>query len=338
MEIFMPILTYAGNQVGEALQFDHGGSNTTVTIGRVYFAATDIVTIEVAPGAFDPVTGAFVGGNGAILSLTVTTADGQVTTFNASPDGLDVDPDASKQGADIVYVSEAPGTGVGGAYAGLNIEKLLFADQSLSTGVNTLFGSGGGQIPGFQGPIIDPGTALLGGGTPDNDTITGTANADNVQAGAGNDYVDGAGGNDTLSGGDGSDVLIGGAGQDMLTGDEGNDNLIGGADSDVLNGGSGSDVLSGGEGADLLIGGADGDSFVFGPGGDTVLDFDGASGDKIVFDSALGLTAQDVSISVVAGGSLVSAGGESMLLANYFGPIDTGNDFKFDHVYTEYFI
>jgi Ca2+-binding RTX toxin-like protein len=338
MEIFMPILTYAGDRIGEALQFDHGGSNTTVTIGRVFFAATDTVTIDVAPGAFDPVTGAFVGGNGAIRSLTVTTASGQVTTFDPSPDGLDVDPDASKQGADIVYVSEAPGLGVGGAYAGLKLEKLLFADQSLSTGANTLFGSGSGQTPGFQGPIIDPGTALLGGGTPDNDTITGTANADNVQAGEGNDYVDGAGGNDSLSGGSGSDVLLGGAGMDTLFGDEGNDNLIGGADADTLDGGIGSDVLNGGAGADMLTGGADGDSFVFGPGGDTVLDFDGSNGDKIVFDSALGLTALDVSVSVVAEGTVITAGGESMLLANYFGPIDAGNDFKFDYVYTELFV
>lgn len=328
----MPILTYAGNQVGEALQFNPGGSNVAVEIGRVFFAATDIVTIDVAPGAFDPVTGAFVGGNGAILSLTVTTATGLVTTFDPSPDGLDVDPDAAKQGADIVYVSEAPGIGVGGAYAGLLLEKLLFADQPLIAGAEVIFGAGGGQVPGAQGPIPEPGTDLLGGGTPDNDIIAGGAGADVVKAGAGNDFVDGAAGNDTLGGGDGSDVLIGGAGFDSLSGDEGSDRLVGGADADTLDGGLGSDVLDGGAGADILIGGADGDAFVFGPGGDRVLDFDNTTGDQIVFDAALGLTELDVAVAVTAEGTTVSAAGSSILLVGFFGPVDLGNDFKFDYV------
>lgn len=334
----MITLTYAGNFVGEALQFDPGGGNVTASIGRVFFAATDIVTIVVAPGAFDPVTGAFVGGNGSILSLTVTTAAGQVTTFDASPDGLDVDPDASKQGSDILYVSEKPGVGVGGAYAGLTIEKLLFADQALTANSDVLFGAGGGQVPGVQGPIVDPGSALAGGGTPGNDTLLGTANADLIQAGAGNDFVDGADGNDTLVGGDGSDVLVGGAGEDSLSGEEGNDRLIGGADSDKLEGGKGSDVLDGGEGADVLVGGADGDSFVFGPGNDVVLDFDGSNGDRVVFAFDSGLTAQNVSVSVTAEGTLISAGSDTMLLAGYFGSIDAGNTFGFDYAASLQFV
>jgi Ca2+-binding RTX toxin-like protein len=328
----MITLTYAGNQVGEALQFDPGGGNVTATIGRVYFAATDTVTIVVAPSAFDPLTGAFVGGNNSIMSLTVTTASGQVTVFDPSPDGLDVDPDTSKQGADIIYVSEAPGDGVGGAYAGLKIEKLLFADQALSPGANVLFGAGGGQIPDFQGPIPDPVLDVAGGGTPNNDTLIKTGGADLVMAGAGNDFVDGAGGNDTLNGGDGSDVLVGGEGLDTLRGDTGNDRLVGGADADTLEGGDGSDVLDGGAGADILIGGADGDTFVFGPGGDTILDFDAGNGDKIVFDKSLFLNPGDVSVSTTAEGTVVSAAGESVLLFGYFGAIDAGNNFKFDYI------
>lgn len=333
----MPTLTYPGDWIGEALQFDHGGSNVTATIGRVYFKPTDTVTIEVAPWAFDPLTGAFVGGNGAILSLTVTTADGQVTVFDPSPDGLDVDPDASKQGADIIYVSEAPGVGVGGAYAGLNIEKLLFSDQSLTAGANVLFGSGGGQVPGFQGPIIDPGTALAGGGTPGNDILNGTANADLIQAGEGNDMVYGLGGDDSLVGGDGSDVLDGGQGSDSLSGDGGNDRLIGGEGADFLDGGLGSDVLDGGAGADTLMGGADGDMFVFGAGGDTILDYDDGNGDMIVFDAALGLTEADISVAVTTAGTTVSYGGETVLLAGFFGTVDA-SDFKFDYMPSDSFV
>lgn len=328
----MPIITIAGNYIGEGLQFDPGGMNVAVTIGRVYFAATDIVTIVTAPGAYDPITGAFIGGSGAILSFTVTTALGQVTTFGTSVDGLDVDPDTSKQGADIAYVSEAPGTGVGGFYAGLNIEKLLISDQPLIANSSVIFGAGGNLVPGFQGPTPEPGTDLLGGGTPDNDVIIGTAAADIVKAGAGNDVVDGAGGNDTLSGGDGSDVLIGGAGLDVLSGDEGSDRLVGGADSDVLNGGAGSDVLDGGAGTDVLTGGADGDVFVFGPGSDVVTDFDAAAGDSIAFDAALLLTELDVTMTATAAGTQVSVGGNSLLLVGVFGPLDTGNVFKFDYI------
>jgi Ca2+-binding RTX toxin-like protein len=328
----MTIITVAGNYIGEGLQFDAGGGNVTAQIGRVYFAATDIVTIEVAPGAFDPITGAFIGGNGAILSLTVTTASGQVTTFDASSNGLDVDPDTSKQGADIVYVSEAPGDGVGGFYAGLKIEKLLIADQPLTANSSVLFGAGGGQVPGLQGPTPEPGTDVTGGGTPDNDILSGTTGADVIKAGAGNDRADGLGGNDTIGGGDGSDVLQGGAGEDSLSGDEGSDRLLGGDDADALDGGLGSDVLDGGAGADMLTGGADGDTFVFGPGGDTVTDFNAATGDKIVFDASLGLTALDVTLTVTAAGTVVSAGGDSVLLAGVFDAIDAGNAFKFDYI------
>ena len=73
----MTTFTLRGNQIGEALQFQENGTTVTVEIGRVWFQATDTVTLIAAPGAVDPVTGAYVGGAGSIIGLTVTTATGQ---------------------------------------------------------------------------------------------------------------------------------------------------------------------------------------------------------------------------------------------------------------------
>lgn len=330
----MPVLTFSGDRVAEALQFDPNGLNTTVEIGRRYFLATDTVTIDVAPGAFDPLTGALLGGNGAIRSLTVTTATGQVTRFDPSPDGLDIDADASKQGADFFYVSETPGPGVGGAYAGLTIEKLVFADVPLTASSFVIFGNGGGQVPGVQGPGTPPAgePPLAGGGTADNDVLNGSTATELIQGGAGNDRINGRGGSDTLEGGEGNDVLVGGAGRDRLVGGQGDDKLVAGGGIDVLIGGAGNDILDGGAGRDRMTGGEGGDTFVFRAGGDRVADFDRLEGDKIAFDIALGLTEADVSVRTTAAGTVISAGGVSLVLEGYFGGIDKGNDLVLDYV------
>ncbi len=47
----MTTVTLRGNQIGEALQFQQNGSNVTVEIGRVWFSATDTVTLTAGPGA-----------------------------------------------------------------------------------------------------------------------------------------------------------------------------------------------------------------------------------------------------------------------------------------------
>ena len=321
----MATFTLKGNQVGEALQFNTQGGTTTVEVGRVWFAATDTVTITTAPGTTDA-SGAFIGGAGAITSLTVTTATGQVTTFFASPDGLDVDPDQEKNGADFFYISESPAAGIGGAYAGLQLEKLLISDVALAAGTLTTFSNTGGYAPG-TGPVT-PQPQLIG--TAADDTLTGTAGADVMDGRAGNDTIRSLGGNDTVQGGQGNDRVDGGGGADRLTGGDGNDRLVGAGGNDRLRGDAGNDVLVGGAGTDTLTGGLGGDTFVF-SAGDRVTDFNAAQGDQIAFDAALGLDLADITVTLSAAGTTIAWAGGSMLLQGVTLPFDLGNAFDFGY-------
>lgn len=326
----MTTLTLQGHQIGEALQFDANGLLTTVEIGRVWFSATDTVTLTLAPSAFGP-NGQILGGNGAITSLTVTTASGQVTTFGPSPNGLDVDPDTSKQGADYFYISESPQPGVGGAYAGLQLEKIIVSDSILTAGSLVPYNNGGGYLPSAGTVTNPPPSGLPGGGTDLNDTLRGTAAANLIDGGDGNDAIVSLAGNDTVLGGLGNDIVDGGLGADQLSGGAGNDLLWGGAGRDRLNGDSGNDLLDGGAGIDVLIGGAGGDQFVFGQG-DRVLDFNAAQGDQILFHAAWGLELQDVVLSHSGNNTVVSVGAQSITLVGVTAPFDTGNALKLDYV------
>ncbi|MGL4321149.1 MAG: calcium-binding protein [Paracoccaceae bacterium] len=331
----MATFTFKGNQIGEALQFDGQSGTTNVEIGRVWFAATDTVTMTTTPTAFDA-TGAFVGGAGAILSLTVTTADGRVTTFSGPTNPLDVDPDQGKQGADFFYISESPAPGMGGAYAGLQLEKIVVSDVPLTAGATVSFGN----TTGFTSTAITnppPPPSPTGGGTPGDDVLIGTAAANTINGMAGNDIVRGLGGNDSINGGDGNDILDGGIGADRLTGGAGNDRMLGGQGRDQMFGGQGNDLLDGGAHADLLTGGFGGDSFVFGAG-DRVTDFNGLEGDQIVFNAARGVTEADLTISTTAAGTVVSYAGVAMTLNGYFGPLEAGNQIMFDYVPSQDFL
>ncbi|MFN3973001.1 MAG: calcium-binding protein [Gemmobacter sp.] len=327
----MTTLTLRGNQIGEALQFNGNGNTVAIEIGRVWFAATDTVRITFAPLSFDPVTGVLVGGAGAVTGLTVTTATGQVTTFGVSTaTPLDIDPDQSKNGADFFYISEAPAAGIGGAYAGVQLEKIVVADAALNGGTAPLFSSLGGYQP--AGGTVTP-TAPQLIGTNGNDVLTGTNGADYMGGRDGNDRIVARGGNDTIDGDDGNDIIDGGKGNDAIWGGRGNDLIWGGAGADTLRGGDGDDVLDGGAGRDVLAGGFGGDVFVFGAG-DRVLDFSRVEGDQIHFAASLGLTEADLTIRTTTAGTVIGAQGVTgtMLLAGYFGGFDTGNDFKFDYV------
>lgn len=330
----MTTLTLRGDQLGEALQFDPNASTTAVEIGRVWFSASDTVRITFAPGSFDPVSGQLVGGAGAVTGLTVTTADGRTTNFGASlANPLDVDPDGSKNGADFFYISESPSAGVGGAYAGLQLEKIVVSDASLANlPINrTLnYSNLGGYLPA-GGSITPPPPQLSG--TPQDDVLTGTASANTMNGFGGNDLIRALGGNDTVNGGDGNDVLDGADGADRLDGGNGNDRLIGGGGNDQLLGRAGDDLMDGGGGSDNLTGGLGGDTFVFGAG-DTVIDFNRNQGDQIHFAEALGLSESSLIITRTAQGTLIGAAGVSgtMLLLGYSGQFDIGNDFKFDYI------
>lgn len=325
----MTTITLRGNQIGEALQFQENGPNITVEIGRVWFSATDTVTLTAAPGAFDPVTGAFVGGPGSITGLTVTTATGQVTTFGvgaATP--LDVDPDQAKNGADFMYVSESPAAGLGGAYAGLQLEKILISDQTLLAGTSPVFSSAGNWVPntGVTPPPVVPNLIATNG----DDILTGTAAANVVNALDGNDTVWTLGGNDRVNGGLGNDRMDGGTGADQLTGGQGNDLILGGGGADRLTGNEGDDLLNGGAGRDVMTGGAGGDTFVFG-NGDRVTDFNAGQGDRVVFDEALALDLSRIAVTYDATGATISLGAQSMRLDGAT-PFDLGNYIAFDYV------
>lgn len=323
----MTTLTLRGNQLGEALQFNSNGTNTVVEIGRVWFQATDTVTLTLAPGAVGP-GGAILGGPGMVIGLTVTTADGRVTTFGASPDGLDIDPDQEKNGADFLYVSESPAAGIGGAYAGLQLEKIVVSDVPLTAGALQSFSSIGGYLPA-TGSATPPQPILIG--NAGNNTLVGTANADTMDGRQGNDTMFGRAGSDTMQGGQGNDRMDGGLGNDLMRGGEGNERMLGGAGADRLFGDAGDDVLDGGLGRDILTGGLGGDTFVFGAG-DTVRDFNAAQGDQIAFNAALGLDLADIRVATGATGTTITYAGQTMTLAGVTQPFDLGNAIVFDYV------
>ena len=122
--------------------------------------------------------------------------------------------------------------------------------------------------------VNQPSLNIIGGATPYNDQIKGSAS---------NDLISGGKGDDTLSGGDGNDSLAGDSGGDSLFGDSGNDTIDGGNNSDALFGAAGNDLLRGGnnqdrlvgdEGNDTLHGGTDKDLLVGGFGNDTLVGAD----------------------------------------------------------------
>lgn len=287
----MTTLIFRGDRIGEALQFDANNDTTTVEIGRRWFAATDTVEITFAPGSFNPITKELTGGSGAVVGFKVTTASGQVTTFGVSnANALDVDPDDSKNGAGFFYISETPKPGVGGAYAGLQPEKMVVASVPLTAGTSPIFDNTGGFVASEDSidPIIPPaltGTTRTIQGTASIDRITGLNQSERINSLAGADVIHSQGGHDVILGGDGNDVINAGAGNDLI------------------HGGSGSDKLSGSTGADLFLFGA----------GDTVLDFKQSQGDQILIEAQ-----KAVSISFRNGSAFLSLAGErgSMTIRN----------------------
>lgn len=325
----MTTLTLRGDQIGEALQFDPNASTTTVEIGRVWFAATDTVQITFVPGSFDPLTGQLTGGAGSVSGLVVTTATGQVTTFGVSTaNPLDVDPDQSKNGGDFFYISESPAAGTGGAYAGLQLEKIVVSDVSLIAGTSPIFSNSGGFSPA-AGTVSPPLPQLIG--DAQDNTLNGTAAADRMEGREGNDTILSLAGADTVLGGDGNDRIDAGIGNDSLRGGDGDDRLLGGTGADRLFGDAGNDLLDGGAARDRLTGGAGGDSFVFG-NGDTVADFNAAQGDQIAFDAALGLDLSDITVTVGATATTIAWGTQTMTLTGVTQPFDLGNAIDFGYV------
>jgi Ca2+-binding RTX toxin-like protein len=260
-----------------------------------------------------------------VTGLTVTTAEGLVTTFLTDGNGLDVDPDPEKNGADYLYISESPMAGMGGTYAGLQLEKILISDLPLTTATSPIYDNSGFYFSSVQ-PVTPP--SLIGG--PGNDVLTGTEGADRMNGGDGNDFISARGGSDNVRGDRGNDVISAGAGNDTVAGGAGNDRLLGETGRDRLLGAAGNDLLDGGAGRDVLTGGAGGDAFVFG-GGDRVTDFDALEGDQILFDAALGLDLSMIAITFGSTNTTIAYAGQTMTLNGLTTPFDLGNAIKFDY-------
>ncbi|MFN3641677.1 MAG: hypothetical protein ACK4TB_01975 [Gemmobacter sp.] len=109
--------------------------------------------------------------------------------------------------------------------------------------------------------------------------------------------------------------------------------LTGTATGEAFFGGSGDDIIRALGGADLLTGGGGADTFVRGAG-DRALDCNRDWGDRIVFNAALGATAQTVTVTQTAQGTVIGAAGVAgtMLLSNDRGRIEIGSDVEFDCV------
>jgi len=126
--------------------------------------------------------------------------------------------------------------------------------------------------------------------------------------------LSGGPGYDVLEGSPFADVLYGNEDPDVLYGHPGDDALFGGQDADTLYGGQGADILASGHGDDLLAGGLGADTFVFGPQGgrDTVLDFDPASGDRLLLWSdampVLAATAEGLRLDFADGSGVTLLG------------------------------
>jgi Ca2+-binding RTX toxin-like protein len=154
-------------------------------------------------------------------------------------------------------------------------------------GADSILGSTGDEpILGLGGAdtiiALDGNDTVLGG--IGNDDVNGNVGQDVVLGEEGADTVRGGKDNDTIFGGEGDDPHVNGnLGDDLVYGDEGADTVFGGQGNDTLDGGVGNDLLSGDLGNDNLTGGAGADIFVLrlGGGSDTVLDFNGAQGDRI---------------------------------------------------------
>ncbi|HEV7257266.1 MAG TPA: peroxidase family protein [Bosea sp. (in: a-proteobacteria)] len=167
-------------------------------------------------------------------------------------------------------------------------------------------------------------TIVSGGG---DDAIWGRGGNDRIEAGYGVDKVFGGEGDDIITnagtdigeadflhGNEGNDVIHGGSGLSLLFGNQGNDFIVTGPDGKEAFGGTGNDFILGGTGGDFLLGN-EGDDWIEGGqrfdtlsgenselffnssiighdvlnGGSGDTDYDGESGDDIMFQNSEGI-------------------------------------------------
>jgi Ca2+-binding RTX toxin-like protein len=121
---------------------------------------------------------------------------------------------------------------------GGNLTSLLSLDVTSGTAYQIAVDGFGDYTGNIQLNIVP----VVIYGTPDDNTLTGTAYPETINGLEGNDTINGSSANDTLNGGDGSDYLDGGSGADQLIGGSntwGSDIYVVDNAGDVVTGGGG---------------------------------------------------------------------------------------------------
>lgn len=140
----------------------------------------------------------------------------------------------------------------------------------------------------------------------------------------------------TLVGNSAHNIINGGNGNDLINGGDGNDTLNGSNDNDTLIGGAGDDILIGGAGDDTMNGQTGSDVFVFAGafGIDRINGFSIADAAEVIDLSAIAAITdfadlQASHLTQTAGGALITAGVNSVLLAGILAVDLTANEFIF---------
>lgn len=142
----------------------------------------------------------------------------------------------------------------------------------------------------------------------------------------GSDFITGRDADDQILAAGGNDTLVGNYGNDTLNGEAGNDLIYGGNGDDILDGGVGEDIIFDGSGSDVMRGGQARDIFVLTADGvkDTITDFELGQDKLDLFAWGMPRDIDQLKITTVAHGVIISFGNETLTLTNETGkPIQT---------------
>ncbi|MEF8698635.1 MAG: cadherin domain-containing protein [Candidatus Accumulibacter sp. UW20] len=279
-------LVLTDGQVGKAISVVASYTDGKGTAELHTSAATGIVT-----NVNDLPTGSVVISGPAVVGATLA-----VSNTLADEDGL---------GA-ITYQWKADGTNIGGATG--SSYTLTGSQQGKTITVTASYSDGHGTAEAVTSTATSTVTSNIYMGTPNPDTLVGTAADEEFYGLASNDTINGGAGNDLLDGEAGNDSLIGGLGDDIYVLDAAGDKVVelpgegidtirssvtrtlganqenltllgsssisgyGNSLNNVLTGNSAGNTLDGKEGADTMSGGGSNDFYYVDDVGDVVVE------------------------------------------------------------------